>query len=456
MKSIYKNLLCGLFVSLLFASCEEEDSRVVYPHSTPVIESAEINPASFTYGDSVTITAKVSDPVTPLSTLEMKMIVNDVLVATQVIRTKDNSDEVSAKFKVLYASELPDNANVEVRLTLINVEGDKTLGSIEGLTGKRTYHDKLFLVLDDGSVITLKPDGTKSDKYLSPEIKLKSNKIRYKIAEKITAENQVDFSGYVWGLRGGSIQLIDETGDYITTTNTDIDYVTQATFDTYGFKTTIVGAKLNPNDLLLDNFGDATVDNEAFKTLSRSFEKNQEVSLFDDLADANIVYDMNYFERIAGDKIKFVGETGSYTMYYSATRKFAILDPTDRAYPNVLLAAGQGLGHPSKLKPGATTKWDFNAPMQCIVFRKVGADVYQGIVYVDAATTTNFKFFENRSWANEKKSTDYTMPALLAKDSDVGKTDGNWYIAAGAKSGNYKITVNLATKVVTAESVTLP
>ena len=87
MKSIYKAIMCGLCSCILLASCEEEDTRKVFPHSTPVIESAAINPSTFSYGDSVTITAKVSDPTTPLSTLEMKMIVNDVLVAQQSIRT---------------------------------------------------------------------------------------------------------------------------------------------------------------------------------------------------------------------------------------------------------------------------------------------------------------------------------------------------------------------------------
>lgn len=455
MKTIYKAILCGLCVCSLLTSCEEEDTRKVFPHSTPVIESAAINPSTFTYGDSVVITAKVSDPVTPLSTIEMKMIVNDVLVAQHTMRTAGNSTEVSSKFKVAYTNELPDDADVEVLLTLKNVEGDETTGNITGLKGKRTYYNKLYLVQDNGSVIELAPQATKSDKYESAEIMIKSNSLRYRIAEKITSDNQIDFSGHVWGYKGGAIQLVDETGDYITTTSTNVDYITGIVFDNYMFNTTFAGDKLNPNDLVLDNFGEVTASGETFMKLSRSFEKNQEVNLFDELTSTDIVYDLNYFERTTDDKVKFIGDAGSYDLYYSETRKVVIVDPADRAYPNVLLAAGEGLGYPSKVKPEAHTTWDFNAPLQAMVFRKVAADTYQAVVYFDAEKA-NFKPFENRDWGNEKKSSDYTMPSIIARDIDLGKNDGNWYAAEGATSGNYRITINLATKVVTAESVTLP
>lgn len=457
MKSIYKNLFLGFCAGAIFlTSCQEnEDTRVVYPHSTPVIESVTINPSSFVYGDSVSITAKVSDNVTPLSTLNMKMIVNDVLIAEEVIRTPGNSAEVSAKFKVAYTNQLPDDANVEVQLTLINVEGDETNGSVEGIKGNRTYYNKLYLVLDNGTVYPLTPESAKSDKYSLKDVMIKSNNIRYRVAEKITSENQIDFSGHVWGYMGGAIQVVDETGDYITTTNTSVDYVTEVVFDNYYFETTLLGDKLNPNDITLENFEEVTVGSEKFMKLSRTIEKNQTMTMFGDLASFDIVYSMDYFERLSEDQVKFIGETGTYTLYYSDTRKNMIIDPAARSYPDVLLAAGEGLGYPSKVKPEAHTSWNFGAPLEAVVFRKISENIYQATVYFDA-TKANFKPFENDGWGNEKKSTDFTMPSIIAKDTDLGKSDGNWYAATGATSGNYKITINLSTNVVTAESVTLP
>lgn len=457
MKSIYKKVFLGLCAGAIFlTSCnEDEDTRVVYPHSTPVVESVTINPTSFVYGDSVSITARVSDPTTPLSTLKMKMIVNDVLIAEEVIRTPGNNAEVSAKFKTSYTNQLPNDADIEVQLTLINVEGDETKTSVEGVKGNRTYYNQLYLVLDNGAIYNLTPESEKSDRYILKDVMLKSNNIRYRVAEKITSENQIDFTGHVWGYMGGTIQIVDETGDYITTTNTSVDYVTEVVFDNYYFETTLAGEKLNPNDITLDNFEEVTVGSEKFMKLSRTIEKDQVMTLFDDLASTDIVYNMDYFERLSSDQVKFIGDAGTYTLYYSETRKTMMVDPALRSYPDVLLVAGEGLGYPSKVKPEAHTSWNFDAPLDAIIFRKVATDVYQATVYFDTEKA-NFKPFENRDWGNEKKSTDFTMPSLIARDTDLGKSDGNWYATPEATSDNYKITINLSTNVVTAESVTLP
>ncbi len=453
MKNLNINILLGLFSLLFLFSCEKLDKREVFSHSTPVIESVSINPSSFTYGDSVTITAKVSDPITPLSTLEMKMVVNDKVVAVQTLRTKGESTTVSSKFKVEYVSELPDNANVEVMLSLVNVEGDVTKGSIKELVGKRKYYDKLYLVLGNGKVITLTSEGAKFDKYKSPALNLK-NSIRYKIAEKITADNQIDFSGDVWGFKNGMIQLVDETGDYITTSEPMKKSTEGIIFDTYAFETILLGQDLeNINTLNLDIFEDITVDGEAFKEGSFYIEKNKELTLEGVLKDA--LFNMEYFERIATDKVKYLGETGPIVLDYSVNRKYVLVQEVDPVYPSVLLACGEGLGYPSKVKEEATSGWGFDRVKQFILFKKVGDNTYQATVYFDV-TKANFKFFENKGWGNEKRSTDYTMPALIAKDTDLAKNDGNWYAKPDAVSGNYRLTINLSSKVVTAEPVVLP
>lgn len=453
MKRININILLGVLALFMLVSCEEKDERVVYPHSTPVIESVAINPTSFVYGDSVTITAKVSDPVTPLSTLEMRMVVNDKVVATQTLRTVGNSTEVSAKFKVAYISELPNDADVEVSVNLINVEGDVTSTSVKGIKGNRTYYKELYLVLDNGNVITLTPEGAKSDKYNSPEVDLK-NSIRYKIAEKITADKQIDFSGDVWGFKDGSIQLVDETGDYIKTTEKMKKSTTGIMFDTYAFATTLSGLDLvNISSLDLEAFEDLTIAGETFKEGSFYIEKNKEITLTGDLK--NAVFNLDYFERIADNKVKFLGETGPWVLDYSPARKYVLVQDLDPNYPNVLLACGEGLGYPSKVKIEATSGWGFDQIKQFIMFKKTADNEYQATVYFDA-TKANFKFFENKGWGNEKRSDDYALPAILINSKAKGANDGNWYAAENAKSGNYKITINLSTKVVTAVAVTLP
>lgn len=444
-------------LSFIFFSCEEKDERVVYSHSTPVIESVEINPSSLVYGEQVTVKAQVSDPVTPLSTLSIRMIVNDMLIAEKEVRTKDQNATVEETIDVAFTSQLPEDADIEVRLLLTNVEGDVTQQMVEGIKGRRPYYEVLYLVLDNGDVFELKPEATKSDKYQVADIKIKSNKIKYRIAEKIDAENQIDFSGKVWGVKGGTIQLVDETGDYITTASNNLLSITDIVFDAFEFQTSIDGVILDPNNIQLDlaDFADVEISGEKFKKASLPLKNGGGLTLSEELATFDIVFNMDYFDRTDAEVVTFKGEDGSYDLYYSDSRKVVIVDPVVREYPSVLLAAGEGLGYPSKIKPEAATAWDFNAPLQCIIFKKIANDTYQATVYFDA-TKANFKFFENRDWGNEKKSSDYTMPNIIAKDTDLGKSDGNWYATEGADSGNYKITINLATKVATAEPVTLP
>lgn len=450
MKRININIILGLFALLALVSCEDKEGRTVFPHSTPVIESASLNPTSFVYGDSVTITAKVSDPVTPLSTLQLKMIVNDQVIATQIIRTKDYSTEVSAKFKVNYVPEVTDNGDVQVELSLINVEGDVTKGSITGIKGFRTYYKQLYLVLDNGKVITLTPEGQKSDKYKSPDVDLK-NKIRYKIAEKITADNQIDFSGDVWGWQDNKIKLVDESGDYITTAEPMKKSTTGIVFDTYAFATTLSGQDLvNVSSLKIGDFKDTQIAGETFKEGSFYIEKNKKIVLSDELKDA--VFNLDYFERLAPDTVKFVGETGPWTLDYNSARRYVIVQDLDPNFPNVLLACGEGLGYPSKVKQEATSSWGFDQIKQYIQFKKIAENIYQGTVYFDAEKA-NFKFFENKGWGNEKKSDDYTLPSILKNSKG---TDGNWFASESAESGNYKITIDLGKKKVTAEAVTLP
>lgn len=446
------NILLGLFAVLIFTACEEKDERTVFPHSTPVIESATINPTSFVYGDSVTITAKVSDAITPLSTLEMRMVVNDKVVATQKLRTAGNNAEVSAKFQVAYISELTDNADVEVTLNLINVEGDVTTTSITGVKGYRTYYKELYLVLDNGQVITLTSEGDKSDKYTSPEVGLK-NSIRYKIAEKVTDENQIDFSGHVWGIKDGAIQLVDETGDYIKTTEAMKKSTTGIIFDTYAFATSLLGEDLvNISGLSLEVFADITIDGETFKEGSFYIEKGKKLALSEDIKDA--MFNLDYFERVAADTVKFLGETGPWVLDYSTSRNYLVVQDLDSNYPNVLLACGEGLGYPSKEKPEATSGWGFDQIKKFILFKKVTDNTYEATVYLDV-TKANFKFFENKDWGNEKKSDDFVLPEILINSKTKGANDGNWYPATTAKSGNYKITIDLSKKEVTAVAVTL-
>jgi len=457
MKTKYIGSLTILYLGLFtLIACEEKDERTVFPHSTPVVESATITPATFTYGDVVSFHAKVSDPLTPLSTVEVKMTVNEVVIAQEVLRTKGQTAEVSTDLLAKFTGLLPDNGMVNVELTLINVEGDKTIHKVDGIVGKRKYYEKLYLVLDDGDVKELIPEANNPDKY-GVDVDMKNN-IRYKIAQKLTEDDQIDYTADVWGFKDNEIQIVDQTGDYITTSEPMKKSTERIIFDAYAFITILEGEDLKKADQFeLRQFTEEIIQgSETYLQASFYVEKDQEIGLSSDLAD--VLFNMDYFERLSADKVKFLGETGPIILDYNAERKYMVVQEIDPSYPTAMVFSGEGLGYPSKVKPEATSSWGFDQINQFILFKKIADNTYQGTIYLDVSKA-NFKPFETKSWGNEKLSDDYTLPDILidSETKSEGKDiNGNWFAAPTATSGNYRIVINLNTKTVTATEVTLP
>jgi hypothetical protein len=477
MTPIMKNInkLAGLCMCtlLLLASCREEEKRTVYPHSTPVIESAGITPGSFTYGDSLAFTATVSDAVTPLSTLTATIAINNELVTEQIFRTKGNNAEISTKIHVPFKKGVVNNAPVEALLTLVNVEGDETEHAI-GLTARRPHFDKLYLVMNDGTVIELNPQNGNSDIFEATGLSL-PNKITYLIAEKISVDDQVDFSGYIWYAKNGSIDLLDKStpdiksGDYITSKEaTPKKNTTGIAFNAINFATTLQGEDMELLSSLseTDLTNSVTYDGEGFQHKEYYIEKDAVINLSGALASLDVVFNVDFFERTAAGSVKFLGEEGAYVLYYNPVRKHVIVGVDNPSYPNYLLTTGTGLGYPTKVTTAeidaaysghtrVTTNWGFDNILRYILFRKVSDNVFQGTVYTpdDVSNSAGFKPFENDGWENEKKAAGFTFTG-----EQIITGDDNWTIAndSGVAPDFYRITINLNNSAVNIEKVTLP
>src|SRR5690554_6286684 len=81
MKLIHKILFMTGLVSMLLVSCND-DEYGPRKESSPVIVSAAVNPSTFTYGDSITLTASITDPVTNLAGLAYEVISEDKVLAS--------------------------------------------------------------------------------------------------------------------------------------------------------------------------------------------------------------------------------------------------------------------------------------------------------------------------------------------------------------------------------------
>ena len=105
MKNSIKLLLL-ICVSAAFVACTNEDIIVKYAASTPKIDTAVVAESQITYGDSIHLTLGVSDKVAPLSTLLIRVVVNNEVVASETVRTKGNQTSLKRTYGVPFVANL--------------------------------------------------------------------------------------------------------------------------------------------------------------------------------------------------------------------------------------------------------------------------------------------------------------------------------------------------------------
>lgn len=465
MNSIYKILMFIGAVAFFFSSCEDEFGP--RKESTPVIESASVSPATFTYGDSIKLTAKISDPATSLTTLSYEIVsAGRTITSGEIPLSGDNYEAKQSVFVPLLNGQA-DNADVVVNLVARNVLKGSVTHQVTNLKGKRPVYSKLYLVADNGSVSVLQATSADKNKFERTDLTLDPT-FRYKIAEKLNADNTINYGGAVYGNVNGKLAMINETGESAFVYVNNADYTKVFVFDSYAFSVSATGSKLGADDLALAAFGNQDIFGETFRTLKRTLENGKTYTVFGNLAETKNIYNPDFFERVSDSRVKFLGESGEYTIYYNPVRKNIFVGVDNPSFPAYLLACGWGLGYPTKVTSAEIasvysghqrthTSWGFGNVMNYVLMRRVSTGVYQGTFYTpgDSDHYAGFKPFENTGWANEKKAGNFTF---TGEKIITGAND--WTIANGATdpviaSGNYRFTINLNTNTVHIEKVTL-
>ena len=464
MNTIYRLFISAYVLTLLFAGCEEEYGP--RKESQPVIESATVEPVNFTFGDSVTLTARITDPATMLTSLSYEVISGNRVISAGETPLSGSDFEVSQSVFVPLLINQDDNADVKMVLKATNVLKGSTTHEITGMKGSRPGYGQLFLVTEDGSVSVLEPQSGNSNLYTNSNLTLDPN-FTFKIAEKLTHDNSIDYSGAVFGNINGKLAMIDESGESAFLHSPEADYTKEFTFDSYSLSVTSTGGNLGIDDIALSAFGEADIFGENFRTLERTLENGKSYTLFGRLAEEQNIYNPDFFER-NGNTVTFLGETGEYTLYYNPVRKNIFVGVDNPSYPNYLLICGWGLGYPTHVPseeidaayPGhqrTHTNWGFGHVMDYVLLRRIADNVFQGTFYSpsDNDHYAAFKPFENTGWGNEKQAGNFTFTGeqFITGDND-------WVIPNGeedpvVESAHYRFTINLNENTVHIEKVTL-
>lgn len=465
MNSIYKIFMLIGVIGVLFSSCDDEYGP--RKESIPVFGLATVSPTTFTFGDSITLAASITDPATMLTSLKYQVVSAGRIITSGEIPLNGDSYEVSQNIFVPLLKNQGDNADVVVNLVATNVLKGAESNDITGLTGNRPVYSRLYLVTDDGAVATLEPQASDKDKFEGAALTLETS-FNFKIAEKLNADNTIDYSGAVFGNVNGKMAMITENGESAFAYTPDADYTKVFVYDNYAFNISTTGSNLGEDDLALSAFGNQDIYGESFRTLTRTLENGKTYTVFGKLGDAENIYNPDFFERTSGSQVKFLGETGEYTIYFNPVRKNIFVGVDSPAYPQYLLACGYGLGYPTNVTsdeinaeyPGhhrVHTEWGFGNVMNYVLLRQISDGVYQGTFFTpgDHDHYAGFKPFENTGWANEKKAGSFTFTG-----EQIISGDNDWTIPNGdndpiIESANYRFTINLNDNTVHIEKVTL-
>lgn len=466
MNLVYKILLVIGIGSLLLVSCND-DEYGPRKESTPVIESASVTPSGVVFGDSVMLTAKITDPASNLSGLAYEIVADDRILTSGEIPIGGQLHEVAQSIYVPLLHSLADNVEVKMNLIARNVLKGTSTYQVTGLTGKRPVYSQLYLVTDHGSVVTLTPQSGNKNQFYADGLTFDTS-FRYRIAEKLNADKTIDYSGHVYGNVDGKLGLISESGESAFIYSTDGDYTKELLFDAFSLDAVSTGSKLGEDDLSLGNFSSKDAGGEMFRVLNTHLVNGNSYSLFGELSQVDNIYNPDFFDRTADNKVTFLGETGDYTIYYNPVRKNVFVGVDNPSYPNYLLMCGWGLGYPTNVsseqinsvysgKGRTHTSWGFGDVLSYVLLRKVKDNVFQGTFYTpgDHDHYAGFKPFENTGWGNEKKAGSFVFTG-----EQIIQGKENWEIpnvegAPVIESANYRFTIDLNTHTVNIEKVIL-
>ncbi len=460
MKNIIRILLTILPLWLL-VGCEEDQKLVTYGGSYPVFEEVQVAESVITYNDSITVSVSLSDRITPLSTLEVQVVVNNEVINSESIRTKGNSNEVTRRYQIPFGPGAVNNTPVKVYLTSINVDGFETDTIVSSTTVNRPVINELYMVPVTGATFRLNLIDT-TNLIFHTDGMTYGQRVEYFLATKIDRFKKVDWSGLVFGMTENGIGFVTSNKNFITDEDASLIGISEITFDAFNLNRSVSGKLLEPVSTLdiQEDLNPMMMAGQNFRGNNIYFGKDIEVT-FTGITDLANSISPDYFKITGENTAKFVGPTAIYKAYYLIEGNYLYVEPQPEVkHPDAMWVCGTGLGRPSA-PYGITTSWNWNTPFDYVPCMKVSEGVYQFTAYMKntpdgpGTGTLDFKFFYQRGWTQdptppvtEVNASEYTVGAPLLGLWIEGKY-GNVNGGDAAFDGVYRVTIDQNAKTIT-------
>ncbi len=436
----FKILFLLIVISGVVISCGDDDNdNTSVP--IPVIESLSIQGGeSITLRDSIYFDVKLSDAVRPLSTLEVELIANDVVISSKSIRTKGNSVSLEdISLFVPFVSNIATGDELKVNFTLINVDGGEAKEQKIIKAIRPELPETLYLILSDKSVIKLYANEENPYIYESEEGGYPSS-----FSTKISTAEELADAEYVWN--AGIDDNVAVIGDRF---GTDVKFsynnwlVKKIIFDAFSFTFDIEGLRLviKINDVQMIASGD-------YLYASVDFTKNTEFEIqgIDNIEEA---YNRDFFEyNPETGKCKFIGESGKWDVYYSLTYNYIWINRMADVAPTTYWIIGSGhTSVPRWYSDFNDMGWNLDDVKQLAYMKPLGANKYQASIYLSDQVPWGFdiQVYSNRTWSANF--------AVFADDRFTGDKDGmraaggsmaDIVMSDGFVPGFYRLTLDIS------------
>jgi hypothetical protein len=399
---------------ILLNACSKDEGETL---GNPVIElKSQLNTAMF--GDSLPFTFGVSDEV-PLSTLKAKLYFGDELVSETVIRTKNNEDYTGKIYIPFYKNIPNETATLEVILQNTSMTTTKKTYDL-ALT--RPDYPYLILVTRDGMYPMAK---TGTNQYAATELFPNTDLPSY-IKTPVIGEwgNEITFGwedgAIVQGVTS-EIPFVSSTAGTFSVTFNTLTYEASPFFEIF-----INGLKMD------------MVDKQNFKA-ELDLTTGQEIIIdgIDDIATWWI--DPDFLTKVTDNKFTLVPINGKYRISANTTLKYfrvetmsgnslATLQPDGTGAVWVI---GNGFGKPSLA--ANETGWNTD---KGVCMSPIGSKLYQMTLVAGQtinATSIDFKFFHQRDWGGEYRSTTLSSSNAFVFVGDGSTPD---YLGSNKDNGN--------------------
>ena len=457
------------FAALTLAACQPEHYRSVYPEGNPEM-TATLLTESVLYGtDSIAFHVEINESQTPLSQLQVKVLVGLRVAATDLLRTQGYHYDADLKYPVSFGPNMPEGEDVKVYLTATNVEGTATNVILTGCTGRRPTMQTMYIMppsvsygaIGKGKQMTWDAE---KEAFVAYDLKFPKS-IQCLLAVTGTKFGRVDWNTPVFGMMNNELTLITqqqfeaEEASAIVLEDDNFETIDTIIFNPVTFDVTIGGKIAQPVTAI--NVLSDLEESPAYISSSSAkkeylgakifFDKDSEVEITG-VVDLEKAYNLDWMQYLGGNKIKFLGDKGMYYLSYKVAEDYLVVEPLyDLTEPDVMYLCGVGMGQPS-WDPHATSGWGFDSPNQNFVGRLIAPKTYQFTVYMlnDAENTdhpgfgsVNFKFFHQHGWGGEETALDYTQTGLNILSSSEESNVGNWWSSADPLfEGVYRITLD--------------